>query len=366
MRRATTTAVDNRQDANNAANNFGASASRHALHDSFAQLLQEAAAPADEVTSTTRTASTVVELLPALPEEEGEEEVSRSSSFVSARAFGSSQVPMHPTNHTAANNSSSSCYYDGLCQTIIPAGGDDRQNERRLARLAGATARQTGPDAFSVEIEVSRADNDNATAVRLLDILQRPEYLSQWCDALPDDASVLTTRTVGTEGGGTAAGSGDRYHHEAQWITATSTATLRPPSSYSCWYGLQAAVGRALGFPTYASVKIFAEPVRQAVSVSLGPFPGGVTAEYRFQITAVSAHKLRVVNQVRLQRNNNSESSWSFSSPWLLPTTADYMDQTLGSMARLRFLVEQRHSGMTSHSASPLLNDLAQPLLSFS
>uniref|UniRef100_A0A7S3L240 Uncharacterized protein n=1 Tax=Amphora coffeiformis TaxID=265554 RepID=A0A7S3L240_9STRA len=396
---------------------------------SFAQLLQQASAPDDEALLLQTSASLLTHTTTTnVPEPSSSwynnnnnnnntESSNSSSMFVSAQQSQPSPWPNitcpilesnHTPNHTLCdtiNNNHQACSTKdndwGLCQTIVPAGGDDYfpreyyyYHSPPPPQLAGATARQTAPDAFVVELELSSSsssrDNQNNTrnlVDRLVHVLSHPENLTQWCDALPDEAVVLTTHTQGTEGGTRSSMGRDTAKncpnddendvsrpYEAQWITATTTTALRPPAA-ACWYGVTATVCRTLGFPTYATIQILAEPIRRAVNVSLGPFPGNVTLEYRFQIIMTDKHeenggKVRLINQVRVQHHD--ESSWVFfPSCWWLPTAVDYMNQTLSSMARLRCFVE-RHSTPAAvrvpsptiePPASPLSNDLTQPLL---
>ena len=318
----------------------GAPVGRSDPTEGYSQLLNAASVPTEP-------------LLPSLPEEEEEYAVAPSteppsfsdtatgSSFVSARAWGSSQTGNHgyvtPSVPLLPSVNPDDTLLGG--QTIVPPATTWRRRRTTipLASLAGATARQTSPHRFCVEIEV-HVENAEAALAQLMQLWRDPSKLCQWCDLMPSDATILTMYTQGTaETSGTGC---DRLDYEGEWTKATMAASLLPPKS-SCWYACQQAWWRMWGLADYTSVKIFAEPVRRSVSVKLGPLPGNSTLEQQLTVDVISAHKLRLVNKVQLESEALS-SLWSSVSG--NPSLQDYMDQTLRSMARLRFWVEQQSS----------------------
>jgi hypothetical protein len=274
------------------------------------------------------------------------------ASFVSANAWGSQDPTVGSASQTF-----------GLSQTIIPA---TAPTERKLAVLAGATARKTSDRAFCVEIEVSVGGTPDFSSssssslaatrmARVMEILRRPESLPLWCDAVADLPLVVTQQSR-REG---AVLESDRQY-DGEWVLATTTAALRPPSNTSCWYGSRQALATTLGFPTYGKIAVFAEPVRGHVSLTMGPFPGHIQISHRLQVEpVVGTHKLRIIDQVQLQCSDDVTSDPLCGDWWMavekllfLPSVDDYMDQVLSSLARLRFLVKRGESLAVS-AASP-------------
>jgi hypothetical protein len=234
-------------------------------------------------------------------------------------------------------------------QTIVPPAVDEDQRmipsrtHLPLSRLAGATVRYTGLNQFRVDIEIHvTPDSTTSVVSRILQMWRDPTTLGQWCGLIPPDGTILTTHTHGTttteEYMYTSSNENtDRLPYEGEWTQATMSANLCLPSS-SCWYTCQQSLLRMFGLAEYTSIRIFAEPVRQTVSITVEPLPGGMVLTQQLTVDLISEHKARLVNCVDLETTMGSSSTWT--SFWY-PTIQDFMEQTLTSMARLRFCVEE-------------------------
>jgi hypothetical protein len=257
----------------------------------------------------------------------------------------------------------------------------------------------------------------------IVHVLSSTECLPLWCDAIPRNASIII---VQSSEGARPTGRPRRMseqagvrQYEGEWVEAVVTASLTPPapsssrrccssailgawqSSCRSWSSTLAACA---GFPCHGKVTLFVERPVQKVSLTLGPLAGNVQVCHSFTVTPIvcpkaprlrdgsagsstwnrhdnngvaeSVVKIRIVDTVRLlpysDRNGDantvsccglwSDASWSCGVP-----LQDYMDQTVSSLVRLRFLVEEqprwepatvtamRPNGTQSQSYSPLL-----------
>jgi hypothetical protein len=108
------------------------------------------------------------------------------------------------------------------------------------------------------------------------------------------------------------------------------------------------------------------ERPRGQVGLTIGPFPGKIEASHKIHVTKMQTGLIRIKDTVRLQRDTNVDLSFcgvfECIEKCFLPSTDDYIDQVLSSMARLRFLVENGEATAYEGSAygestpeSPLL-----------
>jgi hypothetical protein len=259
-------------------------------------------------------------------------------------------------------------------------------------------------------------------------VLSSTDCLPLWCDAIPNHAPVIIVQS--SEGAGssrpTVRPRSDQAidrQYEGEWIEAVVTASLTPPptspSRRCCSSGIFGAwqsscrswsstLATWAGFPRHGKVTLFVERPVQQVSLTLGPFAGNVQVCHSFKVAPIvcpkpprlrrdgnagsstwnrhdnteameSVVKIRIVDTVRLlpyaDRNDDTNSVsccglWSDASCWSgsgVPLQ-DYMDQTVSSLVRLRFLVDDeqprwepatsivRHpNGTQFQSHSPLL-----------
>lgn len=245
-----------------------------------------------------------------------------------------------------------------------------RTEERRLATLAGATATRTGPASFRVSLDLS----PSCTSVRdVMEVVGNPDLLVLWCDPVTDlvitrssegardhslsgrNPTVVTspnspqyhqTSQSGAHSVSRASAASGR-EYEGEWTEATTSRLLSPPNT-SCVYSTSRAVSAALGFPSFGKLVMFVERSRGQVSLTVGPFPGRIEILYKIRVDSVVGGRIRIVFDVALRPVASSDryervcmcGLWDLVEKFLLPSTDDYMDQTLGSAARLRFLVE--------------------------
>ena len=211
---------------------------------------------------------------------------------------------------------------DVLQRTIVPAATSALQSipTTSLAALAGATFTFTGAASFVVSIDVA------ADKAHVHQTLAQPERLPDWCDAVP--GLVVVVHDAATASNANA------------WLQATSL-QLRPPASCRV-YGTSRLVATALGFPTYGRIALLVE--RDQVGLTLGPFPGKVELVQKYTLQARSATQTTITNHVTVQPTSDHRSCAMLDAleRCFLPRVDDYVEQTLQSMARLRFLVEQQ------------------------
>jgi len=232
-------------------------------------------------------------------------------------------------------------------QTIIPASGQSlyQSEERRLASLAGATASLTGDSNFRVSVDLV------ATVRDVMDVIGNPDLLRLWCD--PVTAILITKSSEGAQSEQNRRDPPFR-EYEGAWIEAT-TPQLISPNNTSCLYSTSRTLSAAMGFPTYGKITMFVERNRGQVGLTIGPFVGGIEASHKIKVEEVGGQKVRVIDQVQLQRSASAEPVFcgllDALEKCFLPTVGDYMDQVLSSMARLRFLVENGETSVYAEAA---------------
>jgi hypothetical protein len=229
----------------------------------------------------------------------------------------------------------------------------------------------------------------------ILHVLSSTDCLPLWCDAIPNHTPIVIVQS--SEGAGASRPTvrpAEPVHrqYEGEWIEAVVTASLTQPlrSSRRCCSGIfgawqsscrswSSSLAAWAGFPHHGKVTLFVERPVQKVSLTLGPFAGNVQVCHSFKVTPIvcpksprrregsagssalirhdnneatdSVVKIRIVDTVRLLPYSDhggdsnsvsccglwSDTSWSCGVP-----LQDYVDQTVASLIRLRFLVEEQ------------------------
>jgi hypothetical protein len=326
--------------------------------------------------------------LSALQEEQGQStaSASASTSYIKAsrtpRSLDESVDLMYSSENYPRQDRSFPSHHQSRdhpgSQTIVPAAhaasshsmGSPRMfrtEERRLATLAGATATRTGAASFRVSLDLS----PSCSSVRdVMDVVGNPDLLVLWCDPVTD--LVVTRSSEGardhslsgrnptivtgpnslhshhaSQSDATSSSAASGREYEGEWTEATTSRLMSPPNT-SCVYSTSRAVSAALGFPSFGKLVMFVERSRGQVSLTVGPFPGRIEILYKIRVDSVAGGRIRIAFDVALRPAASSDSYervcmcgiWDWVEKCLLPSTDDYMDQTLRSAAMLRFLVE--------------------------
>jgi hypothetical protein len=217
----------------------------------------------------------------------------------------------------------------------------------RLASLAGATAFLTGEDQFQISIHVTSSHQHPINIPGVIDLLSNPHLLHLWCDPIVSEVIILKTSDHGSEGCRLQNRDPNRIH-EGEWMEATTRRPLLLPPGYgrNCTQSLR----NALGWTELATIVVFVERLLSRVNISISKFPGNVEITHVLEVSELpcDSGKVRIQNSVRVKPMYDDTDSSNSSCCGILdmmgqcfqPTTQEYMDQTLGSMARLRFLIE--------------------------
>lgn len=234
--------------------------------------------------------------------------------------------------------------------------GSLASSSSRLASLAGATAFVTGDDQFQVSIHITSSQKHPINIPSVVDLLSNPHLLHLWCDPIVSEVIIVKTSNDGS-----TTNEFRRQHQnrdpnrvqEGEWMEATTHRPLLLPPGYgrNCTQSLR----NALGWNTdLATVVIFVERLLSRVHISISKFPGNVEITHVFEISVLpnDIGKLRIQNSVRVKTMYDDEDISScccgifdmVGQCFFQPTIQEYMDQTLGSMARLRFLIEHGES----------------------
>ena len=265
----------------------------------------------------------------------------------------------------------------------------NNSNERRLAELVGASVAVVGGNTFVVSIDLSvnpsmegmisfhgnsesrhgvnqhLVEQQSSMKEAILDVLGNPDLLRLWCDAIPSSTSLIIVRS--SEGARNAIDrsrpADTNREYEGEWIEAICRpGFVVPAKSSSSRIRNCSALGRYLmdwtsslsslmGCPRASgTVTMFVERRAGQVSLTFNPFPGNLQVIHRIKVTPLPNGKIRVEDTVRLLQEDDGHiplsifscccNLWDGIQQCFLPTMDDYMDQTLSSMARLRFLIE--------------------------
>ncbi|CAB9526957.1 expressed unknown protein [Seminavis robusta] len=266
----------------------------------------------------------------------------------------SSNQPIYDSKHSQSIHGSKQGSYQPPVLEESHRGGQTISNSRSRRRLTppdrnAVQARRLDATSFEVSVEIE----PGLTVEDVMEVVGNPSYLSLWCESI---RSLVITKS--SEGARNAANrrslhSGRaRAEYEGEWIEATATDLISPPSASSCLYSTSKAMWNYVGFPTnYGSVSMFVERRRGRVGLTVGPFAGNVTAAHTISVVK-EARSTRIVDRVTLGRGmGDSELMCGVLEcleTCLLPTSKAYMDQVVSSLIRLRVLVETAEGRHTS------------------
>jgi hypothetical protein len=242
---------------------------------------------------------------------------------------------------SAARRSSRSPSYDHHLSTL---GSSSRLNTPLLSlspcvesiNNAKSTVRSIFEDHES--FEVSMKIDPPCTVEDVMGIIGNPAQLKMWCDPI-ETLVVVNSSDTGVSGQLET----DR-EYEGEWIEATTTALETPPCRVGYMYQIGNMLLETIGLGSYGRITMFVERSRGKVTLTVGPFVGGIHASHTISVFEEGG-QVRVIDRVRLdQREEDFSMARSVLGPCLssclLPHLGDYMDQVKTSMARLQILVE--------------------------
>ena len=248
--------------------------------------------------STTSTSVTGVPRLPVVAEESSDASTQNSSVVILAEGsdeedYGdvSQQHPQQPSRRSIrplarglAAAAASLPHTTFSTITSYASSSSAPQEERTLAALAGATAVTTGPDSFTVSVDLAGgATNSTTDTVQdVLDVIGNPDLLRLWCTGV-DGPVVIVRSSEGSRNAVTRrpviSGTDNDRAYEGEWIEAT--APLVAPGRRGLWSGWTSSLASALGFPShnqYGPITMFVERWQGRVSLTLGPLTTGCCA----------------------------------------------------------------------------------------
>jgi hypothetical protein len=208
-----------------------------------------------------------------------------------------------------------------------------------------------------------------------MNIVSNPNNLQLWYD--PIQTLVVTSRSNEEDnedglGNGTGSagshGSSDRQY-EGEWIEASTTALTSPPCIVGPLYELESTLRESLGVGSYGLITIFVEKTNGKVTLTVGPFPGGIHVRHTISVSCSEEQErnhhhhhggggggVKIVDRVKLETREEDASTFQNTvslggmlNSCMLPPLASYMQQVKNSMAKLLLLVE---SGQVSRSGS--------------
>lgn len=286
--------------------------------------------------------------LPVLHEEEAdsfysarEAPLSKPCSFPSNISTTTSQVMGAPPDWVPIIDEPSRGSYT---PPVLDSSLQSQPQQRQPLARERVYARQLDPASFEVSIDIA----PDLSMEDIMEVLGNPSYLVLWCESIRS-LVVINSSEGATTPQTPQKSSQVRAGHEGQWIEASTTDLISPPSSSSCLYSTSKAVWNYVGFPShYGNVSMFVERPQGRVGLSIGPFPGDVAVSHSIR---VDPRANRIVDTVTLSRNGSSNGGdllcgvLECLESCFLPTLRGYMDQVVDSMVRLRSLVETGEGG---------------------
>jgi len=217
---------------------------------------------------------------------------------------------------------------------------------------ARATVMATLEEENSFEVSMGFNGNGNASNPNhqisvedIMNIFSNPTNLQLWYD--PIETLVVTSRSNNDVLGGSGGSSDSQRQYEGEWIEATTTALLHPPCVVSPLYELESCVRTSLGVGCYGKITIFREPSQGRMTLTVGPFPGGIHVRHDMSVDEESSGQIKIVDRVKLETRDEDASAFQNAlslggilNKCLLPSVASYMEQVKNSMAKLMVLVE--------------------------
>lgn len=230
--------------------------------------------------------------------------------------------------------------FSALGQPLLPKTQEDETVVNAKARVKSYIEDDT---AFEVSMDIEPP----YTARDVIDVIANPELLKVWCDPI-QTLIVTSSSDNGRESSASVETDRDR-EYEGEWIEATTTALESPASGAGYIFTAGQSILETLGFAMYGKITMFVERRRGVVSLTVGPFSGGIHASHTISVFEDDSGRVRVVDRVRLTQEDEVSISGMFLcgvlnscfSACLLPSVGSYMDQVTTSMARLTVLVEK-------------------------
>lgn len=262
--------------------------------------------------------------------------------------------------------------YDSCLASSFWATARRRKSRQELASSASTRVIRTGNSSFQivVDIQVPSFGITGNIVNDVLDVLANPELLPFWCDSLVSDAPVVVTNSSAVAGalwnrcnvtnvgriGSFDQNLTSHREYEGEWVEATTLSPILDPTDCrSCVPSVVVGIRRThqiiatvFGCPSYGRISMFVEKQKRQVSLSFGKLAGGIEVDYKVRVLLLENERMKVqiVNDVSLRREIRN-----FSSPlvrelvhvveeFCLPEVEDYIYQTVSSLTRLRFLIE--------------------------
>jgi hypothetical protein len=150
----------------------------------------------------------------------------------------------------------------------------------------------------------------------------------------------------------------DYGQYDGEWVEA-STSTLVSPTKGGYVVSSLQSLRAYMGFPSWGKISMFLERQRGQVSLSIGPFAGGLTAFHRLEVTDYQG-VTSITDRVRVGKETSSSPS-SVCYCGLLkaiqlcfqPNIDGHMEQAFASMNKLRVLLE--HGERVNGNGIPIM-----------
>lgn len=214
----------------------------------------------------------------------------------------------------------------------------------------------------------------NNTVRDTMDIVSNPDLLRDWLESF--DSLIVTDH----KGGSTSfqsLNSNRREYAEGEWIEASTSQIILPPSHTNFVEGLMRKTKQILGFGQYGSVLMFIERNHNKVTLTVGPYKNGHCLEHKIQIHPQQHNDCVILtDEVTVKQNEALDHSTLITKTcscleviqeWFQCSLDGYLMQTQRSLVNLILLIEQ--GGQNNHAEGQMIlppvdtNGLEVPLL---
>lgn len=231
------------------------------------------------------------------------------------------------------------------------------------------TIEERSSDSFKLSCSIH-----NTTVRDTMDVVSNPDLLRDWLESF--DSLIVTDH----KGGSTSfqsLNSNRREYAEGEWIEASTSQIILPPSHTNFVEGLMRKTKQILGFGQYGSVLMFIERNHNKVTLTVGPYKNGHCLEHKIQIHPQLHNDCVILtDEVTVKQNEALDHSTLVTKTcscleviqeWFQCSLDGYLMQTQRSLVNLILLIEQ--GGQNNNAEGQMIlppvdiNGLEVPLL---
>lgn len=250
----------------------------------------------------------------------------------------------------------------------LPSPQEDIQSSIFLHRWPIIEERSS--DSFKLSCSIQ-----NTTIRDTMDVVSNPDLLRDWLESF--DSLIVTDHKGGSSSLQSLNSSNGRKYAEGEWIEASTSQIILPPSHTNFVEGWMRKTKQILGFGQYGSVLMFIERNHNKVTLTVGPYKNGHCLEHKIQIHPQQHNDCVILtDEVIVKQNDALDHSTLVTKTcscleviqeWFQCSLDGYLMQTQKSLINLILLIEkgEQHYNAEGQMILPPVdtNGLEVPLL---